>query len=143
MPVELLDWFCRDGVLAAGPGAPGSCPFSTSRSQLSALCLDCRPELTDVQGVLGSDSCPETPSPAAVGQIHPPQIHPDAAPPATLPPGFSQARVSGRGQHGRSCVLGHHAPARPQAPWSRGGLGLFSPPVLPREEPAWSGVWWA
>ena len=36
---EALDWLCRDGVLAAGLGAPGSCPFSTSRSQLSALCL--------------------------------------------------------------------------------------------------------
>ena len=44
-----------------GPGAPGSCPFSPGRSRLRALCLDCRPELTDVQGVLGGDSCPETP----------------------------------------------------------------------------------
>lgn len=33
---EALDWLCRDGVLAAGLGAPGSCPFQ--HQQVSAQC---------------------------------------------------------------------------------------------------------
>ena len=122
---------------AAVLGSQGSCPFSTRRSQLIALCLGCKPKLTDVQGDLGSDSCPETPLQQQCR--HAPSDSSRHSPPLQVcPKSPSQA---GESLAGPVSLIALPQPDR-KLLGADVGWGLFRPPVSP-EGPAWSGMWWA
>lgn len=115
----LQGWAPRGAVLSAPAG-------------LSSVPCACRPELTDVQGVLGSDSCPETLLQRQCRLA--PQIHPDTAPlHLQVPPKpSSQAGASMAGLVSLATVPQPDC----KLPGAGVGWGLFRPPVLSREGPA-------
>ena len=106
---------------------------------LSSVPCACRPELTDVHGVLGSDSCLETPRQRQCRLA--PQIHPDAAP-LHLQVSPKPSSQAGDSMAGLVSLASIPQPDR-KLVGAGVGWGLFRASVLSREGPAWSGVWWA